>query len=421
METINNSRPVEPVKKPGLTALLKNRNFRLLWLGQVVSDFGDGLTNLALLVLINKLTGSTVALATMLIVLLIPKITFGLIAGVYVDRLDRRQIMISSDLVRGVLVLGFVLGSSAGQIWVLYVIGFLQACVGTLFVPAKGALLPNLVAPANLLAANSASQTGMVIFSQLGTAAGGVLVSFGDTYWPAFTLDAFTFFWSAAMVSRIKVPAASAVATNPTDTNVQVQRVFRQLLDGLKLIGHSRLLLGTLVAVSFALLGLGSIEILLIRLLVNELHVEAAWLGGLVPAQIIATILSGSFVVVLAVRFKPTSIVSVGMVVLSLSIGMYALANSLWQLFLLIFLIGFLLTPINASIPTIIQSAVTDKVRGRVGSTFGTVTAVAQLISLTLAGVLADSIGVRLTFGLVALCTAGAGLASGFLFRDTSS
>ena len=80
-----------------------------------ISEAGDGLTNLTLLLLVNALTGSTAALAGMAIVLAIPPLTIGLVAGTYVDRLDRRRIMLASDLLRAVVVLGFILVGSAAD------------------------------------------------------------------------------------------------------------------------------------------------------------------------------------------------------------------------------------------------------------------------------------------------------------------
>ena len=101
----------EPATSPaplGVRAVLRIRNYRILWLGQLVSEAGDGLTNLALLLLVNALTGSTAALAGMAIVLAIPPLTIGLVAGTYADRIDRRRIMLASDLLRAVVVLGFI-------------------------------------------------------------------------------------------------------------------------------------------------------------------------------------------------------------------------------------------------------------------------------------------------------------------------
>src|SRR5262245_27297676 len=230
--------------EPGLAvrAVLQLRDFRLLWLAQIVSDFGDSLTTLALLILVNQLTGSTAALATMAIVLAIPQVTFGLVAGVYVDRMDRKRIMIVSDLLRGFLVLGFTLVGSRDQLWLLYLIGFAQATIGTFFTPARGALTPHLVPPTGLLAANSLAQTSRVIFGLLGTAAAGVLIGALGVFWPAFALDALTFFISALLVSRIVASSRSDAPDSPGD----VRSIVRQLGAGLSLIHRTRVLQGIL-------------------------------------------------------------------------------------------------------------------------------------------------------------------------------
>ena len=126
-----------PVVKTNARDLFRIRNYRLLWLGQILSDFGDSMTSLALLLMINRLTGSVTAMATMSIVLMLPRLLFGFIAGVYVDRLDRQKLMIYSYVVRGALVLGFLLVNTQEAIWVFYLIGFLQGCVATFFEPSR--------------------------------------------------------------------------------------------------------------------------------------------------------------------------------------------------------------------------------------------------------------------------------------------
>lgn len=151
--------------QPTLKDLFKIRDFRYLWTGQVVSDFGDSMTSLALLLLVLELTGSISALATMAIILAIPSLTFGLVAGVYIDRFDRKKIMIYSDLLRGIFVLGFLFVDSPDKVWILYVIGFIQAAIGTFFTPARSAILPNLIDEDLLLSANSISQTSNINFA----------------------------------------------------------------------------------------------------------------------------------------------------------------------------------------------------------------------------------------------------------------
>ena len=138
--------------------VLRIPSFRRLWLGQLVSEAGDGLTNLTLLLLVNHLTGSTAAIAAMAICLAIPPMTIGLFAGAYVDRADRRRIMLASDLLRAIVVLGFVFVGSSGSLWLLFVLAFVQSSVGTFFAPARVAVIPKVVPPEGLLAANSVAR-----------------------------------------------------------------------------------------------------------------------------------------------------------------------------------------------------------------------------------------------------------------------
>ena len=152
----------------GVRDVLRIREFRLLWLGQLISEAGDGLTNLTLLLLVNALTGSTAALAGMAIVLAIPPLTIGLVAGTYVDRIDRRRIMLASDALRAVVVLGFVFVRSADGLWLLYLLAFVQATVGTFFTPARGAVIPRVVPRAGLLSANSLAQATRVVAAVVG-------------------------------------------------------------------------------------------------------------------------------------------------------------------------------------------------------------------------------------------------------------
>jgi MFS transporter, DHA3 family, macrolide efflux protein len=397
--------------------VLKLRDFRMLWLAQIVSDFGDSLTTLALLILVNQLTGSTAALATMAVVLAIPQVTFGLIAGVYVDRLDRKRIMIVSDLLRGMLVLGFTVVGSRDQLWLLYLIGFVQATIGTFFTPARGALTPHLVPPSGLLAANSLAQTSRIMFGLLGTAAAGVLIGALEVFWPVFTLDALTFFISALLVSRI----IAASRSSALDSLGDARSILHQLGAGLKLIFHTRVLLGILVVAGVMMLGLGAVNILFVPLMINELQVPATWFGALEFAQTAGMVLSGGLVALLAARFKPTWIVCVGAMALGVAIGLIALAANIWHVLPMLFVIGAIVTPLQASIATLSQISVADEVLGRVGASLNALITTASLISMALAGVLGDLIGVRNVFVVAGGISVCAGLAAAAVFRSGSS
>lgn len=394
--------------------IFKNRNFRLLWLAQCISRFGDSLTSLALLILINKLTGSTVALATLAIVLILPQITFGLIAGVYVDRLDRRRIMIVSDTVRGIMVLGFMLVGTAGQIWLIYVIGLLQATIGAFFNPALGATLPNIVPKAELLAANSVMQVSRLICLTLGTSAAGLIIGVFGAYWPAFMLDALTFFIAPWLVSRLLIPAQARTVSYERS----VKAIFGELKAGLKLVFGTRILVGTLVGVGVAVLGQRAFDVLIVPFLDRDLHTSATWLGAVYGAQTLSTLLSGGVIALIAVRLKPTQILSYGLLILGIFTCTLLFITQAWHLFLLAVSFGLIAAPINAAIATIIQTSVTDEVRGRVGASFETLISVASLTSLTLSGILGDLISIRNVFFLAGIITITSGLVSAWMFAE---
>jgi MFS family permease len=246
----------DPVRSFGARDLLRLPAYRTIWLAQLVSDVGDGLTNIALLLLVNALTGSTTAIAAMAIALAIPPLTIGLVAGTYVDRWDRRRIMLASDLLRSVLVLGFAVVGSAGQLPLLYVIAFVQASIGTFFNPARGALIPRIVPTDGLLVANSVSQATRVIAGVGGTALAGGLIGLAGVFWPAFVLDGASFLVSFLLVSRL--PAAIGVM-EAAGRSAGAMGLRTSLGEGLRVVTSSRVLWVTMASLSLAMLGLGAI------------------------------------------------------------------------------------------------------------------------------------------------------------------
>ena len=387
----------DPVTEPpaplGVRALFRIPSFRLLWLGQLVSEAGDGLTNLTLLLLVNALTGSTAALAGMAIVLAIPPLTIGLVAGTYVDRIDRRRIMLASDLIRGVVVLGFVLIGSASSLWLLYVLAFVQASVGTFFTPARGAILPRIVPEEGLLAANSLAQATKVVSGIIGSALAGLLVGVLGIFWPAFVLDSLTFFASFALIARL--PATTgliAVAGRAADG------VRASLGVGLRTIGRSRILSTTILTLAVAMLGLGAVNVLFVPLVVGVLQVGAVWLGPVEIAQSASMILASGLIGILARRLAPSSIVTIGMAAVAISIFLIGSVSAIWQLLGLMFVIGWFVVPLQAALVTIFQQSTPDSERGRVMAVLQASMSAASILSMGFAGIVGDVIGVRAVF-----------------------
>jgi len=240
--------------------LLSLVDFRFLWLGQIVSNFGDSLTYLTLVLLINRVTdGDTGAIAYLLIALALPQATIGLMAGVFVDRWDRKRVMVVSDLLRGFLVLAFLFIGTAENtnLILLYIIAFLHSSVGAFFTPARSAAIPLVVPKGGLLSANSLAQTSNVFFRLLGTAAAGFLVGSLEVFWPAYLVDASTFFISALLISQVTLPAKATVkaVTQPVAGWAAVKAVLSEMRAGLTILTGSRILIGTLLSGGVTMLG----------------------------------------------------------------------------------------------------------------------------------------------------------------------
>jgi Na+/melibiose symporter-like transporter len=137
------STPVETTRPAGYIELIRgNRSFRQVWLGQVVSQMGDWFDTIALYTIILHLTGSGRAVGLLLVARFLPSFVFGSLSGVVADRFSRRSIMIVSDLLRAVVVLGFLFVRRADQLWIVYFLTVLQLGLSTFFEPAKTAVLP---------------------------------------------------------------------------------------------------------------------------------------------------------------------------------------------------------------------------------------------------------------------------------------
>jgi MFS family permease len=391
--------------------LLAIGNFRKLWLSHVISSFGDALTNLALLITAQRLTGSTAAVATTAVAVALPQLLFGLFAGVLVDRWNRKRVMIASDLARAFLVLGFLAVSSANRMWLLYVVAFVQASIGTLDNPARSAVVPQIVGQDSLLAANSFFQSTVIIVGVAGTATAGVIAGVFDTLAPAFIVDAVSFAVSAALVARIAIEGRPAGAASAES---QVSGLWSELSGGISLITSSPMLRTVVITAGVVMLGLGAVNVLLVPFIVDDLAVPETWFGLLEAAQVTSMVLAGGLVAAAARRIRPGRLLVVGLTGVALVVAAMSLAQSVWHMIGLLFAVGWFVTPTQAAISTIVQTEVPLEALGRVSSSLGTISTTAQVASMALSGVAAAAFGLRSVFvgaGLIVLVAAAVSLA----------
>lgn len=184
--------------------VLRNRNFFLLWLGQIISQLGDRLDQMALIAFVYlRAPGSTFEIAKILSFTIIPVFLVGPVAGVYVDRWDRRKTMYMCDLVRCLLVLTIPLFLFYSKSFIpIYCVIFIVFSIGRFFIPAKLAIIPDIVDKKDLLMANSLVNITGMIASVLGLGASGVLIEWVGAK-SGFYLDSLSFLISAILIFLI--------------------------------------------------------------------------------------------------------------------------------------------------------------------------------------------------------------------------
>lgn len=190
----------------GYMELLRgNRSFRFLWLGQVVSQMGDWFDTIAVYTIALQLTGSGRAVALIMVARFLPSVVMGPLSGVVADRFSRRSIMIIADIMRAIVVLGFLLVRRPDQMWLVYVLTVFQLAFSAFFEPAKTAAIPSIVSDRELLPANAIASITWSAMLTLGAAIGGFVAGWFGTD-VAFVLDSLTFLASAILIASVRFP-----------------------------------------------------------------------------------------------------------------------------------------------------------------------------------------------------------------------
>lgn len=388
-------------------------DFRWLWMAQLVSFFGDALTTMGLLFLVQRALGDAASTAGVLIAGALPFLVVGLVAGVWVDRLDRKAVMIWSDVIRAVLVLGIpIIGSE--RLWLLYALVFVHGSVGTFFAPARTALIPHVVPPAGLAAANGLGEATRPIAMVLGTAVAGVMVGLFDGFVAVFTLDALTFLVSAAFVARISTSGATEGSAAPG-----VAAVAAELRSGFRAFAASRTLVAVLIGGAVAMLGLGATNAVMVPFVVGELDLAETWFGLLEGAQTVGLVIAGSSLAWLTTRLGSRRIVWLGLGLVGLFVGALSLAAGVAGVAVVMFAIGLAVAPTTASISTLLQTESPPALLGRVASTLNAVVTAATVGSMALAAVAATIVGVRGVFVLSGVVAVMAAASTALLLRGT--
>jgi MFS family permease len=402
-----------------MLAALRQRNFAYLWFGQVISLIGDWVLFVALPFYVYSLTGSTLATGIMFIVQTIPMIFFGSIAGVFVDRWDRKQTMLIANLAQAGALIPLFLVHSQQWIWVVYIFAFIEALISQFFDPAKSAIIPNLVDEEHLLAANSLNSMSQELTRLVGPLLGGFLLGFFGIN-SVIVVDSASFLISACMIALIVLPPitqqpqAQHASLHPFTT---IGTVWHEWADGLKLVRKQQLIFGIFVVFGVAMIGEGIIEVVLAPYVKNVMHGNALVLGWLMAAQAIGGIAGSLIIVQLSKIIHPTRLIPISALILGTLLFIVANFPLFKVVVPVITIAGIGVIGFFVSMITLLQCNVSDQYRGRIFGALNTVQAAAMLFGMILASGLGDRIGIIPTIELDACFNILAGILAFFMIR----
>jgi Na+/melibiose symporter-like transporter len=374
---------------------------RLLGAG-LVSLSGDWLLAVGLMYAVYDLTGSTMASAGVFLTSLLPQVLVGLVAGVLVDRWDRRRTMVVANLVLAVGLLPLLLVDGAGRIWVVYPVLVLEAVVETLFAPAQQAMLPRLVDdgdPAELVTANALNGQAQNLARLVGGAVGGVLAAWGGIPLVA-AADVVTFVTAAALVAAIGT--SGKVAPRPASAETVLLGRFAELrsewLEGARVALASRTVrvLGAFwLITSF---GEGIWGTLFAPYVRSVLHGGAEALGLISGIQAVGGVVGGVAVAIVGSRWRPEWMLGVGALLfgaVDLAIALYPLGYvHTWPAAVLMVVVGLPGAVLSAGMMTLFQQHTDDRERGRVFALLLLVRSTFQVLGSLTAGVLGGALGI---------------------------
>ena len=387
---------------PSPFAVFRRRNFSLMWTGQLVETIGSALTSLAASILVFRETGgSALSVGLMLMATAAPSLLVGLVAGVFVDRYDRRRIMISADVLRAALVLLIPFLAQYGVVW-LYVVVMLISAVGQFFDPAYESILPETAPDEELAAANSLNAVATFGSTAIGFAASGLIASrYPIAY--AFYANAFTYLFSAGCIMLLRVPRLQVTETT------SVAMVVSNLKSGLRYLFQNPVLKSIFLLAIPITISFGLANSLLLPFATRALQATEFEYGLQEGLTSVGFVISSLLMAGFLNRWREGQWMVVSLLGMGLAGVVYSQLHSVPVALAVQLLSGFLNSPYSIARRLLVQRNTVPEVRGRVASALIVSSNLFFLVGMGAAG-LADVIDVRLLYLAGALLTIGCGI-----------
>lgn len=382
--------------------VLKNRNFLLLWIGQIISQFGDRLDQMVLIGLIYKLApGSTIQMAKILTCSILPVFIVGPLAGAYVDRWDRRKTMYVCDFFRAILILSIPLVFLKYQsIIPIYIVIFLSFSLGRFFIPAKLAIIPELVDKKNLLLANSLVNTTGMIAAIFGYGLGGFLVEWLGPK-GGFTIDGLTFLISSGLVFFIKSKTnnkAFAIGDIRKMSRDVIERLRKSVLseikEGMLYLLRKKEVKFTIEVFSLLSSCLGALYVVSIVFVQNIFQSGTKDIGVLIVFLGLGLLVGSLFYGRFGERVNELNVIFLALALCGLSLVGFAVSLHIFASFFLAafisFITGIFAAPIVIGCNTIVHKSAENHMFGKVFSSLEIIMHIGFLVFMLVSSIVAE-------------------------------
>lgn len=374
-------------------AVFKNSGFLRMWIAQLISTIGDSFTMIAAGIYIFRQTGSSLQVGLMLMATSIPTLFIGMIAGVFVDRYDRKKIMVYADFSRAALIALIPVLVPNGVGW-LYLIVMLVSAIGTFFSPAYDSVMPEFASDEDLTAANSMMAISSFGSTAVGFAASGLLAAISIEL--AFYIDSISFVISGLLLVTLRVAPLAAqgktdVRAVATNIKLGVQYVFKSS------ILRSLLVIGLIYAF---FVGMGNT--LLLPFALDELKATEFEYGLQEGLTSVGFVIGSLLLARFADRFREGVWIILSLLGMAVTYLVYSVSTSLVLAIVVITISGFTNAPYGIARRTLQQRNTDRDVRGRVSGAFMTLTRLTMLLGMAAAGA-ADLYGARVMMIVTAL------------------
>ncbi len=370
-------------------------DFSKLWVGQLISNFGDNFFYIGLMAtILYRMKLGAEYLGLLMVMMAVPTLVFGPIAGSYVDRWNRKHVMIVADILRGMIVLSLVFYA---ELWYIYGSIFMLAVVSRFFYPAQTAIIPDIVDKDVLMSANSFSQTTYMLSAILGPALGAALIGFFSIDF-VFFFDGISFFISAFFILIMRFSGA-------VKNRKKKENVWKETLEGISFSRKSPVIRGIMIYVFVLMLFFGGFSPLFMIFIRDVLKLGLFQLGVLQGLQGVGSLIASLVIGILGAAFSKKNMVFGASLTIGATLSVLVIFPYPFVAFQAMAFFGISVVFFNTPLTTLLQEAAPDNIRGRVFGAFGALMQVAALTSMAVESIAAGILGVSIVMFFVGILT----------------